>query len=141
MSINSVVISGNLTRNPELRTTNSGTQVLGFCVAVNDRRRNPQTQGQEDYPNFIDCVLFGPRAEGVAKYLSKGSKVAVQGKFRWTQWERDGERRSKISVVVDQIEFFVGGATKAAHAGVSAPVPVVAAAIQSPDIYDYDIPF
>lgn len=141
MSINSVVISGNLTRDPELRTTNTGTKVLGFCVAVNDRCRNPQTQEWEDYPNFIDCVLFGPRAESVAKYISKGSKVAVQGKLRWSQWERDGERRSKIAVIVDQIEFFVGGSTKAAHAGVSAPVPVMAAAIPSPDIYDHDMPF
>lgn len=137
MSINSVVISGNLTRDPELRTTNTGTKVLGFCVAVNDRCRNPQTQEWEDYPNFIDCVLFGPRAESVANYISKGSKVAIQGKLRWTQWERDGERRSKIEVIVDQIEFMSGGAPKTLRSDVPAPVPTPVQA----SVYDQDIPF
>lgn len=66
MSINLVCITGNLTRDPELRSTASGMPVLGFGVAVNDRRRNPQTQEWEDYPNFIDCTMFGSRAESVA---------------------------------------------------------------------------
>ncbi len=105
MSINKVVISGNLTRNPELRQTANGFPVLGFGVAVNDRRRNQQTGEWEDYPNFIDCTMFGARAESVSKFLSKGSKVAIEGKLRWSQWERDGQKRSKLEVVVDEIEF------------------------------------
>ena len=109
MSINRVLISGNLTRDPELRQTGGGTQVLSFGVAVNDRRRNPQTGEWEDYPNFIDCTMFGTRAESVAKFLSKGSKVAIEGKLRWSQWERDGQKRSKIEVVVDEIEFMSRG--------------------------------
>ena len=105
MSINRVNISGNLTRDPELRVTASGTQVLSFGVAVNDRRRNPQTGEWEDYPNFVDCTMFGTRAEAVRRYLSKGSKVAIEGKLRYSSWEKDGERRSKIGVIVDEIEF------------------------------------
>lgn len=105
MSINRVNISGNLTRDPELRTTAGGTAVLTFGVAVNDRRRNPQTGEWEDYPNYIDCVVFGNRAEPLSRFLSKGSKVAIEGKLRWSQWERDGQKRSKIEVIVDEVEF------------------------------------
>ena len=77
MSINRVIISGNLTRDPELRSTAGGTSVLGFGVAVNDRRKNQQTGEWEDYPNFIDCTMFGARADALNKYLSKGTKVTI----------------------------------------------------------------
>lgn len=109
MSINRVTISGNLTRDPELRATAGGTQVLSFGVAVNDRRRNPQSGEWEDYPNFVDCTMFGTRAEAVSRYLSKGSKVAIEGKLRYSSWERDGQRRSKLEVIVDEIEFLSRG--------------------------------
>lgn len=106
MSINRVNISGNLTRDPELRVTGTGTQILSFGVAVNDRRRNPQTGEWEDYPNFVDCVLFGARADALSRYLSKGTKVAVEGKLRYSSWEsKEGGRRSKLEVVVDEVEF------------------------------------
>lgn len=105
MSINRVMISGNLTRSPELRTTQGGTEVLTFGVAVNDRRRNPQTGEWEDYPNFVDCALFGKRAPSVSKFLDKGSKVAIEGQLRYSSWERDGQKRSKLEVIVDEIEF------------------------------------
>ena len=105
MSINRVNISGNLTRDPELRATQSGMQVLSFGVAVNDRRRNQQTGEWEDYANFVDCTMFGNRAESVSRFLSKGAKVAIDGKLRWSQWERDGQKRSKLEVVVDDLEF------------------------------------
>ena len=104
MSINRVNISGNLTRDPELRQTTSGTAILRFGVAVNDRRRN-QSGEWEDVPNFVDCVVFGNRAEPLSRFLSKGSKVAVEGKLRYSSWERDGQRRSKLEVVVDEVEF------------------------------------
>ncbi len=105
MSINRVNISGNLTRDPELKTTTGGTSVLTFGVAVNDRRRNPQTGEWEDVPNFVDCVVFGARAEPLSRFLSKGSKVAIEGKLRYSSWERDGQRRSKLEVIVDEVEF------------------------------------
>ncbi len=105
MSINRVNITGNLTRDPELRATAGGTQVLSFGVAVNDRRRNAQTGEWEDYPNFVDCTMFGTRAEAVSRFLAKGNKVAIEGKLRYSSWERDGQRRSKLEVIVDEIEF------------------------------------
>lgn len=105
MSINRVNISGNLTRDPELRATQGGMQVLGFGVAVNDRRRNQQTGEWEDYPNFVDCTMFGNRAESMGRILHKGMKVAIEGKLRYSSWDKDGQRRSKIEVIVDEIEL------------------------------------
>ena len=105
MSINRVVISGNLTRDPEVRTTQSGMPVMSIGVAVNDRRRNSQTGEWEDHANYIDCTMFGNRAQNVSQYLSKGSKVTLEGKLRWSQWERDGQKRSKIEVIIDDIDF------------------------------------
>ena len=105
MSINRVTITGNLTRDPELRQTAGGLPVLSMGVAVNDRRKNPQTGEWEDCPNFVDCTMFGTRAEGVAKFLGKGSKVAIEGKLRYSSWEKDGQKRSKLEVVVDELEF------------------------------------
>lgn len=105
MSINRVVVSGNLTRDPELRATPVGTQVLGFGVAVNDRRRNQQTGEWEDYPNFIDCTMFGNRAEALSRILRKGMKVAIEGKLRYSSWEdkNGGGRRSKVEIIPDEV--------------------------------------
>lgn len=133
MSINRVSITGNLTRDPELRVTAGGTQVLSFGVAVNDRRRNPQTGEWEDYPNFVDCTMFGTRAEAVSRFLAKGNKVAIEGKLRYSSWEKDGQRRSKLEVIVDEIEFM------SQRQGGAAPAP--AAAPPAVDLYDEDIPF
>lgn len=106
MSINRVTISGNLTRDPEIRSTQSGMNILTFGMAVNDRRRNAQTGEWEDYANFVDCVLFGNRADFLSRTLRKGTKVFVEGKLRYSTWERDGQRRSKLEVVVDDVDFF-----------------------------------
>ena len=105
MSINRVNISGNLTRDPEIRSTASGMNILSFGVAVNDRRRNQSTGEYEDYANFVDCVLFGNRAEFFHRHLHKGKKVYVEGKLRYSSWERDGQKRSKLEVVVDDIDI------------------------------------
>lgn len=159
MSINRVAISGNLTRDPELRQATGGMAILGFGVAVNDRRKNQQTGEWEDYPNFIDCTMFGARAQSVSRFLSKGSKVAIEGKLRWSQWERDGQKRSKIEVIVDEIEFmsqrqqgqFGGEPVYAAAAPAQAAQPMQPMQQQfggmpapqqaAPSIYDDDIPF
>ena len=157
MSINRVNISGNLTRDPELRATAGGTQVLSFGVAVNDRRKNQQTGEWEDYPNFVDCTMFGTRAEAVSRYLSKGTKVAIEGKLRYSSWERDGQRRSKLEVIVDEIEFMSRGSQGGqggygqnggnSYGGGYSPAPAPQAApapVQAPpavDVYDEDIPF
>ncbi len=147
MSINRVEISGNLTRDPELRSTASGTAVLGFGVAVNDRRKNQQTGEWEDYANFIDCTMFGKRAESVSRYLSKGGKVAIAGRLHWSQWEREGQKRSKIEVIVDELEFMSSrnGGDTSSYGGYTAPAPAPVAVPPvvdaSSSVYDEDIPF
>lgn len=107
MSINRVNITGNLTRDPELRSTAGGMAVLGFGVAVNDRRKNQQTGLWEDYPNFVDCTMFGNRAEALSRILRKGMKVAIEGKLRYSSWEdkNGGGRRSKLEVIPDEVEL------------------------------------
>ena len=105
MSINIVTISGNLTRDPELRQAGK-TSILSFGVAVNDRRRNPQSGQWENVPNFVDCIVFGSRADALAGLLHKGSKVAIDGKLRYSSWEgKDGKKRSKLEVVVNELEL------------------------------------
>lgn len=107
MSINRVNISGNLTRDAEGRTTQGGTTIASFGVAVNDRRKSTQTGEWEDYANFIDCTMFGRRAEALEQYLTKGTKVAVEGRLHYSSWEDKGTgaKRSKVEVWVDEIEF------------------------------------
>ena len=147
MSINRVVISGNITRDPELRSTQGGMEILALGVAVNDRRKNQQTGEWEDVPNWIDCVMFGNRAKSVSRFLSKGSKVAIEGKLRWSQWERDGQKRSKIEVIVDEIELMASrGDGQQASAPQAAPAshpyqPPIAAPVVDASVYDDDIPF
>ena len=154
MSINRVNISGNLTRDPELRATQGGMQVLGFGVAVNDRRRNQQTGEWEDYPNFVDCTMFGNRAESMGRILHKGMKVAIEGKLRYSSWDKDGQRRSKLEVIVDEIEFMSQKQGQQAPQGYQqapaqyAPQPAPQAAPQQApmppaqeSLYDGDIPF
>ncbi len=131
-------ITGNLTRDPELRSTSSGMSVLKMGVAVNDRRKNQQTGEWEDVPNFVDVTVFGNRAEALTRFLSKGSKVAIEGKLRWSSWETpQGEKRSKLEVVADEIEFLSsrdsGGAGSGSDSG-PAPVP-------AEDRVDDEIPF
>ena len=139
MSINKVIITGNLTRDPELRSTPAGSSVLSFGVAVNDRRRNSSTGEWENYANFVDCSIFGARAEALSKILVKGMKVAIEGKLRYSSWERDGQRRSKLDVNVDEIEFL-------SRSNGSESNPVAVSDIEIPPapeitVYDEDIPF
>lgn len=107
MSINKVIMTGNLVRNAEVKTSMSGTTILNFTVAVNDRTKNQTTGEWEDYANFINCVMFGRRAESLSSYLNKGQKVAVEGKLRWSSWEdkQTGAKRNKIEVIVDDLEL------------------------------------
>lgn len=146
MSINRVMISGNLTRDPVKRATRAGETVLTFSVAVNDRRQNAQTGNWEDVPNFMDCVMFGNRADGIKDYLHKGKKVAIEGKLRWSQWQdkETGRNRSKIEVIVDQVEFMSSGNANErgqqpqAQPEIPTAQPIPAAPVE---VYDEDIPF
>ena len=130
MSINRVAISGNLTRDSELRSTQGGTSILGMGVAVNERRKSASTGEWEDYPHFVDCTMFGTRAEKLQPYLTKGAKVAIEGRLRYSSWEKDGQKRSKLEVIVDEIEFM--SRKDGAQTGGYAPQAA---------LYDEDIPF
>ena len=148
MSINRVFVTGNLTRDAELRDTQGGTSYLRMGVAVNDRRKNPQTGKWEDVPNFVDCVMFGTRAEAIARYLTKGTKVAVDGSLRYSSWERDGQRRSKLEVAVRDVEFMSRQQQAQQPAPQQAPAQLpyqapAAPAQQAPaaDVYDEESPF
>lgn len=109
MSINRCNISGNIGRDPELRQTQGGTQVLTFSLAVSDRKRNPQSSQWEEVTNWIPCVVFGNRAESLSRLLSKGMKCAIEGKLRQSSYkDKSGQNRSKIEVIVDEVEFLSG---------------------------------
>lgn len=136
MSINRVNISGNLTRDPELRATSGGAQVLSFGVAVNDRAKNQQTGEWEDRPNFIECTMFGTRAEKLAQYLHKGMKVAIEGKLRYSQWEKDGQRRSKLEVIAEELEFM-----SRQDGGQQQTQQQSRQGVHMPAVYETDIPF
>lgn len=110
MAINVVCVGGNLTRDPELRATQSGMAVLDFGVAVNERRKNSQTGEWEDVPCFVDCTAFGNYAEAMSRHMAKGARVCVQGHLTFSQWKaKDGTRRSKLSVIADQISVMGQG--------------------------------
>lgn len=120
MSINRVVISGNLTRDCEVRNTQSGMTLAQFGVAVNERVK----QGDQwvDRPNYFDCTMFGTRAEKIAQYLTKGTKVSIEGKLRYSQWQdNDGNKRSKVEIIVDEIEFMSARQEQAPQAPQCAP--------------------
>lgn len=139
MSINRVNISGNLTRDPELRSTAGGTNILSFGVAVNDRRRNQRTGEWEDVPNFIDCIVFGQRAEALSRFISKGAKVSIDGKLHYSSWEtKDGQRRSKLEVVVEEMEFLSRSQTPAT---IQNQPSFTAPQAPEEELYDSDIPF
>lgn len=104
MSINSVFLVGNLTRDPELRVTASGNGVLSLNICVNQSRKNAEGQW-EDYPNYFFLTMFGKRAESLSTWLHKGSKVAVQGHLNQNTWEKDGQKQSRTDIIVDQIEL------------------------------------
>lgn len=104
MSINHVSITGNLTREPELRSTAGGTAVLSFGIAVNDSRKNASGQW-EDVPNFFECVTFGNRATALSDILTKGMKVAIAGKLHYSNWEKDGQKHSKVDIIANDVEL------------------------------------
>ena len=142
MSINKVIISGNLTRDGELRNTASGMSILSFTVAVNDRRKDNNGEWK-DFPNYIDCTVFGARAESLSRILAKGMKVAIEGKLRWSQWtDNSGSKRSKLDVIVDEIELMAqrqSGQTTQQQPQQRQAAPQQYQEQQS--FYDEDIPF
>lgn len=101
--INRIVITGNLTRDCELQATHRGTQVLTFGIASNRSAKNHQTGNYDSIPNFFEVTMYGTRAETLSRLLEKGQKVMVSGALRYSQWEKDGQKRSRVFIVADDI--------------------------------------
>ena len=104
-NINRVVITGNLTRDPELRSTPGGTSVCSLRVAVNSRRKDESGQWV-DKPNYFDVTVWGAQGENCAQYLAKGRPVAVDGRLNWREWEeKDGAKRQSVDIIADSVQF------------------------------------
>ena len=152
-NINRVTITGNLTRDPELRTTAGGTAVCTLGVAVNGRRKDQSGQWV-DKPNFFDVVVWGAQGQNCANYLAKGRPVAIDGRLDWSSWEdkNGGGKRSKVQIVADTVQFLGSregggqqqGAGNGAPGGNAPPSnqggPPPAGA-DAPPVPDDDIPF
>lgn len=106
-NINTVVITGNLTKDPELRSTPGGTSVCELRVAVNSRRKDGQTGEWVDKANYFDVIVWGAQGENCSNYLSKGRPVAVEGRLDWREWEaKDGSgKRQAVSIVANSVQF------------------------------------
>ena len=104
-NINRVVLTGNLTRDPELRTTPSGTSVCSLRVACNTRRRDASGEWV-DKPNYFDVTVWGAQGENCANYLAKGRPVAVDGRLEWREWEdQNGNKRQAVDIIADSVQF------------------------------------
>lgn len=105
-SINHVVLTGHLTRDPELHELPSGRSVCKMRIASNSRRKDSTTGEWADKPNFFDVAVFGPQAQTVAKYMCKGRPIAVEGRLDWHEWEtRDGRKAQDVSIIADNVQF------------------------------------
>jgi single-strand DNA-binding protein len=107
-SFNQVILMGNLTRDPELRTTPNGTSVCSFSLALNRSYKGADGNWQEA-TDYIDVVAWGPLGERVSQYMSKGRPCLVNGRLQSRSWEQDGQKRSKVEVVAQDVTF-LGGA-------------------------------
>ncbi|MGI8513359.1 MAG: single-stranded DNA-binding protein [Solirubrobacteraceae bacterium] len=106
-NINRVVMTGNLTRDPELRSLPSGMSVCSLRIACNTRRKG-QNGEWEDKPNYFDVTVWGAQGENCSKYLSKGRPVAIDGRLEWREWEQDGNKRQATEIIADSVQFLGG---------------------------------
>jgi single-strand DNA-binding protein len=105
-NINRVVLTGNLTADPELRSLPSGNSVCSLRIACNTRRKNGSTGEWEDKPNYFNVTVWGAQGENAARYLSKGRPVAIDGRLEWREWEaQDGAKRQAIDIIADSVQF------------------------------------
>jgi single-strand DNA-binding protein len=108
MNINRVVLTGNLTRDPDLRSTGGGLAVCKLGIAVNTRRKNGQTGDWEEKANFFRVTVFGRQAESCGQYLKKGRPVAIDGRLEWSQYEVEGQKRESVDIIADSVQFLGG---------------------------------
>ena len=134
--INHIVITGNLVKEPELRATTSGTQVLNFRIASNHAVKNRQTGEWESVADYVSCVVLGARAEPLSRILDKGRKVCVSGQLRYREWESESQRHSMHEIRVDEVVLM-----SAPNASQSHGEPAGAPQSFDPDVVSYDLPF
>ena len=104
-NMNVVVVTGNLTRDPELRSTPGGTSVCKLRVAVNSRRKD-QSGNWVDKPNYFDVTVWGAQGENCANYLAKGRPVAIEGRLDWREWEdQQGNKRQTVEIIANSVQF------------------------------------
>ena len=105
-NINRVIITGNLTRDPETRSLPSGSSVTTLRIACNGRRQNRDTQQWEDVPNYFDVTVWGSQGENCQRYLAKGRAVAVDGRLQWREWQdQQGNKRQSVDIVAESVQF------------------------------------
>ncbi|HSW81212.1 MAG TPA: single-stranded DNA-binding protein [Candidatus Saccharimonas sp.] len=121
-SINQVILMGNLTRDPELRTTPGGQSVCSFGMAINRTWQDQGGQAQEAV-DFFDITAWGKLGELVNQYLSKGRKCLVQGRLSYRAWEKDGQKHSKVEVIASDVTFLDGGGAGAGDSGSAQSAP------------------
>ncbi len=107
MNINRVVLTGNLTRDPDLRSTPGGLSICKLGIAVNTRRKNSSGEWEEK-PNFFRVTVFGRQAESCSTYLKKGRPVAIDGRLEWSTWESEGQKRESVDIIADSVQFLGG---------------------------------
>lgn len=106
MNINRVVITGNLTSDPDLRSTTAGTPVARLRLAVNTRRKNGSSGEWEEKPNYFDVIVWGAQAQNCERYLQKGRSVAIDGRLEWRAYQaRDGSNRQAVEIIADTVQF------------------------------------
>jgi single-strand DNA-binding protein len=108
MNINRVVLTGNLTRDPEVRSTPNGLAICKLGIACNTRKKNSSTGTWEEKPNFFRVTVFGAQAENCGQYLKKGRPVAIDGRLEWSSWESEGQKRESVDIIADSVQFLGG---------------------------------
>ncbi|MGO9794028.1 MAG: single-stranded DNA-binding protein [Solirubrobacteraceae bacterium] len=129
-NINRVVMTGNLTRDPELRSLPGGTAVCRLRVASNTRRKNSTTGEWREVPNYFDVTVWGSQGENCVRYLTKGSGVALDGRLEWREWEADSGKRQAVEIVAEHVQFLAKATSDAPDAPSDPGAPT-----------DDDIPF
>jgi single-strand DNA-binding protein len=137
-NINRVVMTGNLTADPELRTLPSGMSVCNLRIACNTRRKNQSTGEWEDKPNYFNVTVWGAQGENSARYLSKGRPVAIDGRLEWREWEaQDGTKRQATDIIADSVQF-LGSRDDASGSGGGRASGDGASAAGDEPVYDGD---